>query len=136
MENKQKHFIGGQWLQAGTHQFNSTSPVSGELLWQGLAAGANEVSQAVAAARETFDSWSLLSYRERQAHVKRFVEVIESRRDELAEIIHEETGKPLWESKTEIGTMIAKAAVSEKAYAERTGHRDSEANGVQLALSP
>ena len=135
MENKQQHFIGGQWLQAGTHQFNSTSPVSGELLWQGLAAGANEVSQAVAAAREAFDSWSLLSYEERQAHVTRFVEVIESQRDELAEIIHEETGKPLWESKTEIGTMIAKAAVSEKAYAERTGHRDSEANGVQLALT-
>ncbi|MEQ9343542.1 MAG: succinylglutamate-semialdehyde dehydrogenase [Gammaproteobacteria bacterium] len=134
MANKQQHYIDGQWLRAGTQNFESTSPVTDQVLWSGLAAGSSEVSLAVGAARQAFASWSLLGFEERKTYVQRFVEIIESRKDELADVIHEETGKPLWESKTEIGTMIAKAGVSEKAYHERTGHKQSEAGGVQLDL--
>lgn len=134
MANKQQHFIDGKWHRAGSHTFESTSPVSEAVLWSGLAAGASEVSLAVGAARAAYAEWSLLDFEERKSHVLRFVEVVEANKEELAAIIHEETGKPLWESKTEIGTMIAKAAVSEKAYHERTGHKESEAGGVQLTL--
>ena len=65
-------------------------------------------------ARRAFSDWRRLSFSERESYVHRFIEQIEAQRDELAGVIHEETGKPLWESKTEIAMMIAKAAVSKK----------------------
>lgn len=134
MESKQQHFIGGTWLSGGERNFTSVSPVDDSDMWQGAAADKVTVDAAVAAAREAFISWSELSFTERQNYVSRFVDQVEENRDALAETIYRETGKPLWESKTEIGTMIAKAGVSAKAYDERTGLKESEVNGVELAL--
>ena len=134
MKVKQQHYIGGDWVSGGSAQFESTSPIDQAVLWQGAAADADLVEKAVSAARSAFTSWSELSFSERQAYVSRFVELVEQNKDVLAETIYRETGKPLWESKTEIGTMIAKAGVSAKAYDDRTGHTESEVNGVELAL--
>ena len=135
MTLKQKHFFGGEWIKGGTHMFESLSPITGEVLWEGPAAGPDQVDQAVNAAREAFSEWRRLSFAERETYVHRFVEQIEAQQDELAAIIHEETGKPLWESRTEISTMIAKAAVSKKAYEKRTGQHGSKTGGFQLALT-
>lgn len=134
METKQAHFIGGDWIAGGSEQFQSTSPVDDSVLWEGLAADAALIDQAVSSARTAFADWSELGFAERQTYVTRFVELVEAHKDELAETIYRETGKPLWESKTEIGTMIAKAGVSAKAYDDRTGSNSSEVNGVELAL--
>ena len=135
MTLEQKHLLDGQWVDGGTHEFESVSPITGRALWRGPAAGPEQISLAVTAARRAFSDWRRLSFSERESYVHRFIEQIEAQRDELAGVIHEETGKPLWESKTEIATMIAKAAVSKKAYEERTGQRDAETGGVQLALT-
>ena len=135
MTLEQKHLLGGEWVDDRTHVFESVSPVTGRVLWKGPAAGVDQISQAVMAARGAFCDWRRLSFAERVSYVLRFIDRIEAQRDELAMVIHEETGKPLWESKTEIATMIAKAAVSKKAYEERTGQHDAEFGGVQLALS-
>ncbi|MCG8414985.1 MAG: succinylglutamate-semialdehyde dehydrogenase [Pseudomonadales bacterium] len=135
MESRQQHYIDGQWVGGGSHVFDSVSPIDGATLWSGKAATTEQAFQAVGAARLAFESWSELSFEQRQVYITRFVELVEANKDLLAETIHSETGKPLWESKTEIGTMVAKAAVSAKAYEERTGQKESEANGVHLALS-
>ena len=39
----------------------------------------------------------------------------------LALTIAQETGKPLWETATEVGAMMGKIGISERAYQERTG---------------
>ena len=39
----------------------------------------------------------------------------------MAKVIAKETGKPEWETATEVGAMIGKIAISERAYKERTG---------------
>ena len=135
MTLEQKHLLGDEWVDDGTHVFESVSPVTGRVLWQGPAAGVDQISLAVMAARGAFYDWRRLSFAERASYVLRFIDRIEAQRDELAMVIHEETGKPFWESKTEIATMIAKAAVSIKAYEERTGQRDAELGGDQLALT-
>ena len=114
MTLEQKHLLDGQWVNGGTHEFESVSPITGRALWRGPAAGPEQISRAVTAARRVFSDWRRLSFSERESYVHRFIDQIEAQRDELASVIHEETGKPLWESKTEIATMIAKAAVSKK----------------------
>ena len=135
MQLQQQHFIGGEWLDAGSHWFSSVSPLDGARLWQGPAAGRKQVRQAVVAARSACESWRELGFVERQEYVFRFVDLLETHRAELAALIHRETGKPLWESKTEIAAMIAKAEVSIRAYHDRTGEKRSDLNGVHLTLS-
>jgi succinylglutamic semialdehyde dehydrogenase len=53
--------------------------------------------------------------------VKKFSEQLTENKEELAKAIALETGKPLWETRTEAGAMVGKVGISEKAYLERTG---------------
>jgi succinylglutamic semialdehyde dehydrogenase len=48
---------------------------------------------------------------------------LRSHADELARCIGEETGKPLWESATEVTSMVNKVAISIQSYRERTGEK-------------
>ena len=50
-----------------------------------------------------------------------------SKEAEFAELIARETGKPLWEAKTEVGAVVNKVEISVEAYAERTPQRKMEA---------
>ncbi|GJM14396.1 MAG: N-succinylglutamate 5-semialdehyde dehydrogenase [Pseudohongiella sp.] len=129
------HYIAGTWQDSNGVELRSENPATGAALWTGRSAEAAEVTAAVSAARAAYESWSALDYAQRAEYVARFVAVLEEQRDALAETIHQETGKPRWESKTEIATMIGKAAISERAHTQRTGDQHSEANGVQTRLS-
>ncbi len=135
LTSKQKHFIDGQWLEGKGVEFNSENPANGETVWAGNCATTDEVKKAVQAARDAFLHWSLLDVEERQKYVMRFVEQLEKHRDLLVEALHRETGKPLWESKTELATMVAKATASEKAYHARTGESRNDSGAITAALT-
>ena len=48
--------------------------------------------------------------------------------DVLADLIARETGKPLWDARSEVAAVMGKVDVSVAAYSERTGQRRLEAN--------
>ncbi len=62
---------------------------------------------------------------ERLAVLQRFAAIVTAQIETLADAIGRETGKPLWEARTEVATMAAKVTHSAKAYQERTGERRS-----------
>ncbi|MDD9959548.1 MAG: succinylglutamate-semialdehyde dehydrogenase [Gammaproteobacteria bacterium] len=132
---RHENFVDGAWLTGSSNEFQSENPANGEIIWSGNAADSNDVLVAISAAKKAFASWKLLSFDERKAFVDSFIERIKERTQELAEAIHIETGKPLWESKTEIATMIGKAAISVNAYQDRTGATEKEANNVAILLA-
>ena len=51
----------------------------------------------------------------------RFRDLLKQNAEELAQIIAEEVGKPLWEARTEVTTMANKVDISVQAYGARTG---------------
>lgn len=59
-----------------------------------------------------FSSWRKLSLGERVEYLKRFKNVVVSRKDEIANAIALETGKPLWEAHTEAAAIAAKVDVT------------------------
>jgi succinylglutamic semialdehyde dehydrogenase len=118
-----RHFISGAWQAGEGDAFTSVNPASGDIVWQGQAATPGEVHLAVMAARRAFEEWSALALSERAAVLQRFAEQLKARQEALARTIGAETGKPLWESRTEVVTMIAKIDISLKAYDARTGSR-------------
>lgn len=116
-------FIDGQWCKAGGPAFASRNPGTGAVVWEGNSASAADVDRAVASARRAFETWSALSFDARVEIVRRFAATLTGRKEQLAHAIGRETGKPLWEARTEVAAMAAKVDISITAYQERTGEK-------------
>ncbi|NAZ93859.1 succinylglutamate-semialdehyde dehydrogenase [Vibrio toranzoniae] len=127
-------WIAGQWVAGQGDAMTSVSPYNNEVVWQGDSATPAQVESAVAAAREAFLVWKKLSFAEREAIVLKFAEKVKENSEEVAQIIAKETGKPIWETRTEAGAMAGKIAISIRAYHERTGEASREAPGNQIVL--
>ncbi|MBE0489723.1 MAG: succinylglutamate-semialdehyde dehydrogenase [Halomonas sp.] len=134
MKATRELLVGGIWQAGEGKTFTKHDPVSGERLWEGGAASPDQVGAAVTAAREAFPGWARTPLAERQALVERFREVLERHREDLAAAIAHETGKPLWESRTEVGSMIGKVAISIRAHQERTGERERDLGDTRAVL--
>lgn len=116
-------FIDGQWCEAGGPAFVSRNPGTGAVVWEGKSASAADVDRAVASARRAFESWSALPFEARVEIVRRFAALLTESKEALAHAIGRETGKPLWEARTEVAAMAAKVDISITAYHERTGEK-------------
>ncbi|MCF6193317.1 MAG: succinylglutamate-semialdehyde dehydrogenase, partial [Kangiellaceae bacterium] len=126
--------INGRWLEGKGKQFESLNPAKNEVVWTGRSATKEQVYEAVKSARESFFDWSRNSYEERLSVIKKFGEVLLANKPLIATAISEETGRPLWETLGEVGGMIGKIAISEKAFAERTGTVQSEMAGSKAYI--
>ena len=98
----------------------SHEPATGALLWRGEH---SDVDAEVAAARAGWAGWAARPVAVRIETLRRFANVVRARADDFADLLARETGKPLWEAKTEIDSVIAKVDISVSAYADRTAQR-------------
>ena len=107
----------------------SYEPATGEELWRGAH---GDVDRIVENARQAWPQWAAQPLANRIETMRRFVNEVRKDQDEFAELIARETGKPLWEAKTETEAVIAKVEISVRAYADRTGQRklDSALQGT------
>lgn len=119
------HYIQGQWHAGKGHDVTSINPANAQSIWTGKTATAEQVNAAVDAARAAQFDWFMLGFDARLAIVEAYRSQLEANKAELAETIAQETGKPQWETATEVGAMIGKIALSAAAYNKRTG---TEAN--------
>ena len=117
------HYIAGAWHTGQGESLESLNPVSQEAIWQGQAASVAQVDMAVQAARAAFPAWASRSLDERIAVLEQFAVTLKQHADALGHCIGEETGKPLWETATEVTSMVNKVAISIQSYRERTGEK-------------
>src|SRR5579859_2464824 len=108
--SKGKLLINGQWSET-SKSFDTFNPATGEILTQVAEAGAQEVDQAVAAARKAFDDtagpWRKMSASERGKVLWRIADLIDKNIDELAELETLNNGKPIFESRYVDMPMVA-----------------------------
>ncbi|WP_029131242.1 succinylglutamate-semialdehyde dehydrogenase [Sandarakinorhabdus limnophila] len=109
----------------------STDPCTGEAIWTGPVGG---VAAAVARARAAASGWARRPLAERIAIVRAFKAAVEADADAFAQMIARETGKPLWETRTEVASVAAKVEISITAQTERAGEKAAEAAGVRQML--
>ena len=119
-------YIRGVWIQGHGDEFESAQPVTGEVVWSGTSASFEDIDAAVREARDAFVEWRRTPFEDRQAIVEAFGKELEANKERLAHQIGLETGKPLWESRTEVAAMIGKIGISINAYHDRTGHTESD----------
>ena len=107
----------------------SYEPATGAQLWRGKI---SDVDAVVDRARRAWPAWAAQPLSNRIELVRRFANEVRKENDKLATLIARETGKPLWEARTEVESVINKVDISVRAYAERTSQRklDSAMQGT------
>jgi succinylglutamic semialdehyde dehydrogenase len=118
-----RQFIGGEWVSGDGNPLIGTTPYGDQILWSGPSAGPATVNAAVTAAREASSAWSGLGYEGRRRYLEAFVALLEAQGEDLAHAISADVGKPLWEARTEVGSVKSKLAPTVAGYEERAPTR-------------
>lgn len=103
-----------------TAELISYEPATGAELWRGKHGNVDDI---VGRARRAWPAWAAQPLSTRMELVRRFANEVRKDSDKLATMIARETGKPLWEARTEVESVINKVEISIRAYAERTSQR-------------
>lgn len=99
-----QNYIDGAWVDGGAGRIDVFDPGTGEKLAEQASADAGDIDRAVMAARRMHLSGALFDLRpvERGRMVQAMGRYLLDHRDEIAEVLTLEQGKPIWEAKIEI----------------------------------
>ncbi len=97
-------YIDGQWVDAEAGRtFEVRNPADQTVAGIVPDAGVAETRRAIEAADRAFPLWSRTPAKERGAILKRTMDLMAQRRDEIAKLVVLENGKPYEEAKGEVG---------------------------------
>ncbi|PIA72343.1 betaine-aldehyde dehydrogenase [Pseudomonas sediminis] len=97
---EQQLYIGGQYVAASSGEtFDSINPATGEVLAKVQRASQADVDRAVASAAEGQKVWAAMTAMQRSRILRKAVDILRERNDELAELETLDTGKPLSETR-------------------------------------
>ena len=96
----QKLYINGGYVDASSGKtFQSINPANGEVLAEVQAASLTNVDLAVKSARAGQQIWAAMTAMQRSRILRRAVDILRARNDELAELETLDTGKPISETR-------------------------------------
>jgi succinylglutamic semialdehyde dehydrogenase len=127
------YYIAGRWIDGDGPIMESIDPATLEPVWRGHSATAEEVDAAMAAAQTAQPAWADLPLDRRIAFLQAFAERLSAAKDDFAAVISRETGKPRWESLTEVAAMVAKVPRSVEAFRGRCDPGAHEVDGARGA---
>jgi succinylglutamic semialdehyde dehydrogenase len=104
----------------------SRNPCTNEIIWSGPIASAADIENAI---RLSSKHWALQSLQSRIDIMTQFADVVRENAEDFSRTIASETGKPMWEARTEVASVAAKVDISIRSYHERCASVAS-ANGI------
>jgi len=100
---RQQAYINGQWVDADSgNTFEVTNPATGEVLAHVPKMGAAETQHAIEAANAAWSSWSSQTAKQRSVVLRRWFDLMMENQEDLAQLMTQEQGKSLTESRGEI----------------------------------
>jgi succinylglutamic semialdehyde dehydrogenase len=107
-------FIAGQLVAPDVPDGRLTiqSPADIDLTVATVDTALAHVDRAVEAAAAAFKPWRRTPYAERVACLRRYQSQLRVHQESIAQTLSTEVGKPLWEARTEVASMIAKVDLS------------------------
>ena len=98
-----KCFIGGEWSDAASGEtIEVINPATGQVIAEVPKCGAADVDRAVAAAKNTLETWLDVTPKERSELLHKLADVLDDNVEELAQLESLNVGKPLMASRDEI----------------------------------
>lgn len=124
MTNLTQNYIAGKWQDGSTDQtFTDSNPAdSSDVIGDFPDSSAEDVDNAVTAAREAFRSWSRVPAPKRGEFLKRIGDLLTERKDKLAREMTREMGKPLFETKGDVQEAIDTAYYAASETRRLFGH--------------
>nr|WP_117017608.1 NAD-dependent succinate-semialdehyde dehydrogenase [Aeribacillus pallidus] len=96
-------YVNGEWIEAKDGKTISVmNPSTGKTIANVPNGGRFETRQAIEAAEHAFKSWSKLTANDRAQYLLKLRDLMHEYKDELAEIVSLEMGKPITEAKGEV----------------------------------
>ena len=123
-----RHWINGQRVASAT-TFTDISPIDETPLGEISAGGADEVDQAVAAARAAFPAWAALPVAERSAILRRVADGIDARAEELSRVETRDNGSLLRSHRRGVMPRVGMNFRYFADWAEQLQHEDREIRG-------
>jgi succinylglutamic semialdehyde dehydrogenase len=136
-------------------EFRNLGPADGELKIESpadtndvtavYATSAAALDASVAAARAAFRSWRKLGFTARAEYLRRYQQQLRVHREDIALSLAREVGKPLWEARSEVDSMIGKADLTlgegmryteDRALPELPGEIRYRPHGVIAVIGP
>ncbi len=127
------HLIDGQWVDGAGEEMLAQSPTDGAIAWRGRSVTRTQIDCAIAAARSSLREWSTIGLAARANILRSFAERLKSSREALTSAIAISTGKPRWESATEVDAMVNKVGISIDIETKRNAASASESAGIRSA---
>ena len=127
-------YINGQWQQGAGSEFQSINPSTNQVVWTGNNSTEEQIDQAVTAARLAQFDWISRPLEERLTIIRNYARLLEEQKEDIARAIAMETGKPLWEARTEATAMKGKIEISIKAFYERTSTVENQIPGASAVI--
>lgn len=120
---RDRSYIAGKWQSgADGRTIDITNPADGQVIGRVAAMSAAESRQAVDAAEAAFDDWADLLPQERSRLMRRWFDLMMANKEDLAQLMMLEQGKPISEARGEIDY----AASFIEYYAEEAKRPNSE----------
>lgn len=107
-------YFNGQFTQGKSADETIVKKCPGELgvtLWEAKVHYAH-IEAVMDSAQKGFESWRKLKFEERISYLKKYQEIVRARKNEIAEALAWEVGKPLWEALTEAAALDSKVSVT------------------------
>ncbi len=102
MSEIKKMYIRGEWVEAESGEtLEVFNPATGECVGVVSYGDERDAKKAIDAAHEAFRDWSRLPGRQRSKYLTKLYELVMKHRNELAELMSAEMGKPFGEAKFE-----------------------------------
>jgi acyl-CoA reductase-like NAD-dependent aldehyde dehydrogenase len=103
------HLLIGGELVDGEESLEVINPATGAVFAHCPAAGKAQLDHAIVTARRASVAWGATSFEERRAAIKVMATVLRTNQDSLAELLTREQGKPVSQSRDEIGRAASQS---------------------------
>ena len=121
----------------------SFNPATHEKIWEVPPTTFLQIDEWIISMKQIQDSWAKLSIDARIQPIKQYQQLLEHHASHLSQTISQETGKPLWESQSEVQAMIRKIDITIDAYQNRC-HPQHQSNthirykphGIVVVIGP
>jgi len=109
-----KHWINGQQVESND-VFTTFNPATAQAITEVASGGAEEINQAVAAAKEAFPKWAAMPAKQRAKLMRKLGELIDQNVNHIAELETQDTGLPIHQTKN---VLIPRASHNFEFFAE------------------
>jgi betaine-aldehyde dehydrogenase len=129
-------YINGQWVQGKGKPIMVFDPSTAEPFACVSTASAEDIDDAVSAARAAFPGWSNTSSQDRAKLLRGFAQQMECRRAELLELQSRNNGKPRHEAEVDLNDAIATFCITQTRLIDSMPCREATSNYLPQDILP